>query len=361
MSLPQAAFSPGLHSIELGKIVALRTITTNMRSSRKYRAIASSDGGARHDRAAGCSSCAERFRDVSSAGWSSAGGHSASPRGDQRAMPHRKGDDEAYTYNRHINPLSTIQEHRMLVKALNDGVSEERIARVLHLDLKTLRQKRELLVGICAEAADLLKDKPISLGCFALFRKMTPLRQIEAAELMVTISNYSAVLAKTILAASAPDQLVKPGGRKAPKAMTPEQIAHLEQEEHDQLSSGLLAALKDTYGAERLELQVACRYLNTILVNPRLRKISHQATPRLAEGTRTDRGKDAYAQAIIRHSRLSKVADCDRQGVGRATGISVVASTRSSKLGGASGVVGAGGVLAAVFSAIFRFESASLV
>lgn len=278
MSLPQASFGPHLQTIELSKIISLRTITTNMRSSRKYRAIASSmqelgmieplvlypapndattylllDGHLRADilRAQGASAA--------------------------RCLIAK--DDEAYTYNKHINPLSTIQEHRMLVKALNDGVSEDRIARVLHIDLKTLRQKRELLVGICAEAADILKDKPVTSGCFASFRKMTPLRQIEAAELMATISNYSAVLARTILAASAPDQLVKPGTRKAPKALTPEQIANLEQEMTK--SRAGLAALKDTYGTERLELQVACRYLSTVLGNPRLRKYLAKQQPDL--------------------------------------------------------------------------------
>jgi hypothetical protein len=179
-------------------------------------------------------------------------------------------DDEAYTYNKRISPLSTIQEHHMLMKAINDGVSEERIASVLHIDLKTLRQKRELLVGICEEAADLLKDKPIKMGCFTVLRKMTALRQIEAAELMSTISNYSVALAKTVLAASSPDQLAKPGTRKAPKVLSPDQLAQLEQEMTNTQAG--LAALKDTYGANRLELQVACRYLTTILGNPRLRK-----------------------------------------------------------------------------------------
>jgi hypothetical protein len=108
---------------------------------------------------------------------------------------------------------------------------------------------------------------------------MKPLRQIEAAELMVTISNYSAVLARTILAASTPDQLIKPGARKAPRALTPEQISHLEQEMTS--SRAGLAALKDTYGTERLELQVACRYLNTILGNQRLRKYLAKQHPDL--------------------------------------------------------------------------------
>ena len=150
----------------------------------------------------------------------------------------------------------------MIMKAINDGVGEERIAAVLHIDLKTLRQKRDLLVGICPEAADILKDKAISAGCFNVLRKMTALRQIEAAELMSTVSNYSATLAKTILAASATEQLAKPGTRKAPRALSPEQVAQLEQEMTS--SQAGLAALKDTYGADRLELQVACRYLVSV-------------------------------------------------------------------------------------------------
>ena len=186
-------------------------------------------------------------------------------------------DDEAYTYNKRINPLSTIQEHQMIMKAINDGVGEERIAAVLHIDLKTLRQKRDLLVGICPEAADLLKDKAVSAGCFNVLRKMTALRQIEAAELMSTVSNYSATLAKTILAASATEQLAKPGTRKAPRALSPEQVAQLEQEMTS--SQAGLAALKDTYGADRLELQVACRYLATMLGNAPLHKylLAHHA------------------------------------------------------------------------------------
>jgi ParB-like chromosome segregation protein Spo0J len=269
MALPQASFDPHLRTVELTKIVPLRVVTTNLRASQKYRAIASSmqeigmveplvihphpndtatylllDGHLRLDilRAQGATSA--------------------------RCL--LANDDEAYTYNKRINPLSTIQEHRMIMKAIKDGVSEERIASVLHIDLKTLRQKRDLLVGICPEAADLLKDKAITAGCFTVLRKMTPLRQIEAAELMSTISNYSMNLAKTILAASSTEQLAKPGVRKAPRALSPEQLAQLEQEMTS--SQAGLAALKDTYGTERLELQVACRYLATLLGNERIRK-----------------------------------------------------------------------------------------
>jgi|ERR1017187_4905345 hypothetical protein len=276
MPIPPASFDAHLRVVDLTKIVSSRAVTAGLRTSRKYRAIASSmqelgmveplvihpipndpttylllDGHLRLDilRAQGTTTA--------------------------RCLVAK--DDEAYTYNKRINPLSTIQEHQMIMKAINDGVGEERIAAVLHIDLKTLRQKRDLLVGICPEAADLLKDKAVSAGCFNVLRKMTALRQIEAAELMSTVSNYSATLAKTILAASATEQLAKPGTRKAPRALSPEQVAQLEQEMTS--SQAGLAALKDTYGADRLELQVACRYLATMLGNAPVHKylLAHHA------------------------------------------------------------------------------------
>ena len=37
-------------------------------------------------------------------------------------------DDEAFTYNKRINRLATIQEHYMIVRAIERGVSEEKIA-----------------------------------------------------------------------------------------------------------------------------------------------------------------------------------------------------------------------------------------
>ena len=36
-------------------------------------------------------------------------------------------DDEAFTYNKRINRLATIQEHLMIVRAIDRGVSEDRL------------------------------------------------------------------------------------------------------------------------------------------------------------------------------------------------------------------------------------------
>jgi ParB-like chromosome segregation protein Spo0J len=46
--------------------------------------------------------------------------------------------EEAFTYNKRINRIAAIQEHRMIVRAIERGASEERIAEALrrcHLDI----------------------------------------------------------------------------------------------------------------------------------------------------------------------------------------------------------------------------------
>src|SRR5262245_17007696 len=54
-------------------------------------------------------------------------------------------DDEAYTYNRRVSKIAPIQEHLMILKAIKSGISEERIANVLNIDVAGIRQKRDLL------------------------------------------------------------------------------------------------------------------------------------------------------------------------------------------------------------------------
>src|SRR5258705_7685074 len=48
-------------------------------------------------------------------------------------------DDEAYTYNKRVNRIAMVQEHRMILKAVERGVSEERIAKALNVDIPTIR------------------------------------------------------------------------------------------------------------------------------------------------------------------------------------------------------------------------------
>lgn len=100
-------------------------------------------------------------------------------------------DDEGYTYNNRINRLSTIQEHYMVRRAIERGVSPERLAKVLSVDVSYIFKKMKLLDGVCPEAAELLKDRQFSPEISRVLRNMNPTRQIECVELMVSANNLS--------------------------------------------------------------------------------------------------------------------------------------------------------------------------
>jgi len=177
-------------------------------------------------------------------------------------------DDEAFTYNKRVSRLAIVQEHKMILKAIELGVPEERIARALNLDVKTLQHKKRLLTGICLEAAELLKDKHIAHGTFWVLKKMAPLRQIEAAELMVAMNKYTISYGKSLLAATPQSQLVDTGKPKAVKGLTDEQMALMERESGNLERQFKMA--EQSYGADHLDLVLAKGYLGKVLGNPRV-------------------------------------------------------------------------------------------
>ena len=177
-------------------------------------------------------------------------------------------DDEAYTYNKRVNRLAIIQEHKMILKAIERGASDERIAKALNIDIKTLQGKKKLLQGICAEAADLLKDKHVTIKAFVALKKMSPLRQIEAAELMIAMNRYTVSYAESLLAATPQSQLVDPGKPKAPKNLSSEQLALMERETANLEREFKMA--EQSYGTDHLDLVLAKGYLAKLLGNARV-------------------------------------------------------------------------------------------
>ena len=61
-------------------------------------------------------------------------------------------DDESYTYNNRINRLSSIQEHLMIRRAVERGVTPEKLAKALDVDISHIIKKLNLLEGIWAAA-----------------------------------------------------------------------------------------------------------------------------------------------------------------------------------------------------------------
>lgn len=194
-------------------------------------------------------------------------------------------DDESFTYNKRVNRLATIQEHYMIVRALERGVSEEKLARALNVDVKVIRQRRHLLSGISQDVAELLKDKPVGHNAFQKLRKMKPIRQLEVAELMVSANNYTSSYAKALLATSKPADLHKPDDLKKSTGLSAEQMARLERE-----MASLNADYKElevSYGDDMLVLVVASGFLERLMSRPEIERFLETRHPEFSENFRS--------------------------------------------------------------------------
>jgi hypothetical protein len=187
-------------------------------------------------------------------------------------------DDEAFTYNKHINRLSTIQEHRMVQKAVKQ-VSEERLAKVLNLDVGSIVRKRNLIEGICPEAVDLLKDKMVAASVFTHLRHMKPLRQIEAAQLMNQGRIYSISYAKAILIATPKEQLVNPNKPTRIKRGDGIEVSQIEND-----MAGLhkeQRLIEESYAGDVFNLTLAKNFLTSMMDNPRVIRHLEQHYPEI--------------------------------------------------------------------------------
>ena len=194
-------------------------------------------------------------------------------------------DDESFTYNKRVNRLATIQEHYMIANLVGRGISPDRLARALAVDVRAICLKRNLLVGINPDVVDLLKDKHVGQMTFQKLRKMKDLRQLEVAELMVAANNYTASYTKALLATSKPEDLHKPDDLRKSTGLSSEQMARLERE-----MSSLNAdykELENSYGEDMLVLVVASGFLERLLSKPEIGRFLETRHPEFSETFRT--------------------------------------------------------------------------
>jgi hypothetical protein len=188
-------------------------------------------------------------------------------------------DDEAYTYNRHANYLSSVGEHQMILRALQHN-SEETIAAALNVNISTIRKKRDLLDGICKEAVDVLKDRRVPSYAFAIMRKMKPVRQAEAAELMVSSNLYSHRFVGALLAGTRDEMLVPQNRVTTSRTIAADQTARIASETENLLQNSKV--VEETYGTEALILSVCCRYVKKLLDIPKVARYVSASHPDLS-------------------------------------------------------------------------------
>ena len=177
-------------------------------------------------------------------------------------------DDECYTYNARISRLPPIQEHRMIVKAVKNGVSPERLAAALNMPLRVVHASINLLNGIHTDAADLLKDKVICPKALRLFKRVKEMRQIEMAEMMVAANSFVVGYAEALVLGTPKHQLVNPDESKKKAGMSAEDIARMESEMESLERE--LKAVTDSYTENIFTLQTAQTYIKNLVKNAKV-------------------------------------------------------------------------------------------
>lgn len=177
-------------------------------------------------------------------------------------------DDDTYSYNKRINRLSAVQDHKMIFQAIGLGATAERLGRSLGISPKTIQHRFRLLNGICDEAVELLVDTTCPGKVFDILRQMKPIRQMEAAELMTGNKNYSVMFANALLANTPPNQLVSEDKAGGGDQVSAESIARVERE----LASlqMQIKGIEDSYGPDVLHLTVVKGYLAKLLANAKV-------------------------------------------------------------------------------------------
>ena len=179
-------------------------------------------------------------------------------------------DDECFTYNARISRLPAIQEHKMIMKAVKNGASLERIAAALNISPRHVQASMNLLIGINDEAVDLLKDKLISPQALKMMKKVTGERQVAIARMMIEANNYHTGYIEGLVLGTRKDLLVAANLPKKKKGMSAEAIAKMEQE-METLESGM-KAITENYKENMFTLQTAQTYIKALLKNTRVAK-----------------------------------------------------------------------------------------
>ena len=186
-------------------------------------------------------------------------------------------DDEAYTYNRRVSHVPPISQHFMLLRVLENGVSEDRIAAALNVDIRTIRRKRDLLKGICPEVVSLLEKHRLSDQAFSVLRKMKPLRQIESAELMIASNNFSLRFLSAILSTTRPELLIDRESKGYARTHDGAKTSALETEQTSLIRD--LKAIENSYGLDMLTLAVSLKYVERMMANDNVRSYVQRACP----------------------------------------------------------------------------------
>lgn len=119
---------------------------------------------------------------------------------------------DTYTPNNKVNRITIIEEQKMIRQAIKKGVSVDILSEALDISIDSLKEKLTILDNVSHEVISLLSNHHVPKATFYVLKKMKPMRQIECANLMVTLDNFSLKFITSLLHRTDPVLLI--AGRK---------------------------------------------------------------------------------------------------------------------------------------------------
>ncbi|KEA53008.1 hypothetical protein DT73_09745 [Mangrovibacter sp. MFB070] len=176
---------------------------------------------------------------------------------------------DTYTPNSKVNRTTIIQEYKMIQKAIDAGVTIEKLSLALDMSLESLKGKITILDGITPEVVSMFANLAIPKGTFYVLKKMKPMAQIENANLMIQLDNFQKKFALSLLHNTPPGLLVNGDKNQQPEK---EGHRHAIQRLEKELAQFHVETekLKDTYGVNALRLVIIKSHIEKLLNNPRV-------------------------------------------------------------------------------------------
>ena len=108
-----------------------------------------------------------------------------------------------------LNLPSIAQEHQILARAVETGMSIGYLAEVFGIEPSAIKLRLGMLHRICPDALRLIGDTPASEGAYRCLRRLTPQRQVEVAQAMLDLEDFSARVALALVRSTPGLQFVR--------------------------------------------------------------------------------------------------------------------------------------------------------
>jgi len=164
-----------------------------------------------------------------------------------------------------LNMPSVAQEFQIVRRAVDAGVCTADLARMFGVPTFAIELRLGMLSGICPDALLLLGDTPASEGAYTALRRLRPKRQVEAAQAMLDLDDFSARIALALVRSTPGDQFI----RKPKFIWTDEEKAAASQlREEFAATAAETRRLLAHHAQATLELAVLAAHVRALLTNP---------------------------------------------------------------------------------------------